>query len=111
MSRRDLIDPELRGPLDALVAMMPGGFNTIGDIVERRAVVARLLGAVEIPANPNVAAEDRVVPGPEGEPDITVRIYRPAAAGVSRDPARRAVRDNRTCRRTLCRARTAPSSR
>ena len=80
MSRRDLIDPELRGPLDALVAMMPGGFNTIGDIVERRAVVARLLGAVEIPANPNVAAEDRVVPGPEGEPDITVRIYRPAAS-------------------------------
>ena len=35
---------------------------------------------MEIPPNPNVAAEDRTVPGPEGEPDITVRIYRPAAA-------------------------------
>ena len=80
MSRRDLIDPELRAPLDALLAAMPGGFNAIPDIVARRAAAAQLLGSIEVPPNPNVTAEDRVIPGPDGEPDITVRIYRPVAA-------------------------------
>jgi acetyl esterase/lipase len=77
MSRRDLIDPEARVPLDALLEVMPGGFNSIPDIVERRAALAQLLAAVEVPPNPNVTSEDRTVPGPEGEPDITVRVYRP----------------------------------
>jgi len=39
MSRRDLIDPESRVPLDALLEVMPGGFNAIPDIVARRAAV------------------------------------------------------------------------
>jgi len=30
--------------------------------------------------NPDVAKEDRTVPGPDGDPDITVRIYRPVNA-------------------------------
>ena len=77
MSRRDLIDPEARVPLDQLLELMPGGFNSIPDIVERRAALAQLLAAVEVPPNPNVTSEDRTVPGPEGEPDITVRVYRP----------------------------------
>ena len=77
MSRRDLIDPEARVPLDQLLEVMPGGFNTIPDIEQRRAALAQLLGAIEVPPNPNVTSEDRTVPGPDGEPDITVRIYRP----------------------------------
>ncbi|MEV4834615.1 alpha/beta hydrolase [Nonomuraea sp. NPDC049486] len=80
MTPRDLIDPESRGPLDALLGMLPGGFNTIPDIVQRRAVVSGLLGAMEVPDNPNVVKEDRTIPGPDGEPDIAVRIYRPADA-------------------------------
>jgi acetyl esterase/lipase len=80
MSRRDLIDPDVREPLDLLQQAIPGGFNTIPDIVERRAVVAQLLSALEVPPNPNVATEDRTVPGPEGAPDIRVRIYRPVDA-------------------------------
>lgn len=80
MSRRDLIDPDVREPLDLLQQAIPGGFNTIPDIVERRAAVAQLLSALEVPPNPNVAAEDRTVPGPEGAPDIRVRIYRPVDA-------------------------------
>ncbi|TXK41369.1 alpha/beta hydrolase [Nonomuraea sp. C10] len=80
MTPRDLIDPESRGPLDALLDMLPGGFNTIPDIVQRRAVVSGLLGAMEVPDNPNVVKEDRTIPGPDGEPDIAVRIYRPADA-------------------------------
>jgi len=49
MSRRDLIDPEVREPLDQLLQAIPGGFNSIPDIVQRRAAVAQLLAALEIP--------------------------------------------------------------
>jgi acetyl esterase/lipase len=80
MSRRDLIDPESRPPLDQLIEALPGGFNAIPDIVARRAAVTQMMGAVEIPPNPNVTSEDRTVPGPDGAPDIKVRIYRPARA-------------------------------
>ena len=83
MSRRHLIDPECRGPLDALLEAVPGGFNAIPDIVARRAAMDWLLGAIERPENPNVIKEDRSVPGPDGEPDITVRIYRPVGASTT----------------------------
>ncbi len=75
MSRRHLIDPDVREPLDQLLEVMPGGFNSIPDIVQRRAAVTQLLAALEIPPNPNVTSQDRTVPGPDGAPDITVRIY------------------------------------
>jgi acetyl esterase/lipase len=75
VSRRDLIDPELRPPLDQLLEALPGGFNAIPDITARRAALDQL--AVELPPNENVAIADQAVPGPEGEPEITVRIYRP----------------------------------
>jgi acetyl esterase/lipase len=77
MSRRDLIDPDSRGPLDQLMAMMPGGFNSIPGIVERREAEAQLFAGIEVPPNPNVTSQDRAVAGPDGAPEITVRIYRP----------------------------------
>jgi acetyl esterase/lipase len=77
MSRRDLIDPDARVPLDGLLEALPGGFNAIADIVQRRAAAEAMLSGIEVPDNPNVTREDRTVPGPEGDPDITVRIYRP----------------------------------
>ncbi|MEV8510287.1 alpha/beta hydrolase [Actinoplanes sp. NPDC051475] len=83
MSRRELIDPEVRVPLDLLVQALPGGFNAIADIVERRAAVEAMLGAIEVPENPDVVKEDRTVPGPQGEPDISVRIYRPRHAATA----------------------------
>jgi acetyl esterase/lipase len=83
MSRRDLIDPESRQPLDQLLAAMPGGFNAIPDIVARRDVAAQMLAAIEVPPNENVTHEDRVVPGPAGAPDISVRVYRPVNASGS----------------------------
>lgn len=83
MSRRDLIDPEARVPLDQLLEVLPGGFNAIPDIVQRRQALTNVLGAVEAPPNPNVRSEDRVVPGPEGAPDITLRIYHPVNAAGS----------------------------
>jgi acetyl esterase/lipase len=80
MSRRDLIDPESRQPLDELLAVMPGGFNAIPDIVARRDVFAQMIAAIEVPPNQNVTHEDRTVPGPAGAPDIGVRVYRPVNA-------------------------------
>src|SRR6185437_15395735 len=65
---------------DLLQQAIPGGFNTIPDIVVRRATVSQMLASMEIPPNPNVRSEDRAVPGPEGAPDISVRIYRPVDA-------------------------------
>ena len=94
MSRRDLIDPELRPPLDQLLAVMPGGFNTIPDIVERRGALEQLGLAQELPPNPTVAISEQTVPGPAGAPDITLRIYRPVerpqpASGPLLHPRRR----------------------
>jgi len=53
MSRRDLIDPESRSTLDALLEAIPGGFNAIPDITARRATVQQMLAAIEVPQNPN----------------------------------------------------------
>ena len=72
MSRRDLIDPESLVPLDALLEVMPGGFNAIPDIVARRAAVQQIFAMLPVVENPDVVKEDRTVPGPDGEPDITV---------------------------------------
>ena len=80
MSRRDHIDPDVRGPLDQLLQLMPGGFNAVADIVERRAAALQLLAALEVPPNPNVVSADRAIPGPHGAPDITMRVYRPVDA-------------------------------
>jgi acetyl esterase/lipase len=80
MSRRDLIDPESRPPLEGLLQLLPGGFNAIPDIVQRRAAVTGMLAALETSPNTNVTTEDRAVPGPEGAPDIRLRIYRPVVS-------------------------------
>lgn len=77
---QDRIDPESKVPLDQLLQAMPGGFNAISDIVQRRAALKAALATMEAPENENVTREDRAVPGPPGEPDISVRIYRPKGA-------------------------------
>ena len=78
-AQRDRLDPASREPLEMLLAAIPGGFNAIPDIVERRAVVDGLLAAqmADLPPNDRVVTEDRLIPGPEGAPDIPVRIYTP----------------------------------
>ena len=80
MSNPVQLDPESQAALELLLQALPGGFNAIPDIVARRATVEQMLAMMEIPENPNVAKDDRTVPGPAGEPDISVRIYRPRNA-------------------------------
>ncbi|MBA4025334.1 MAG: alpha/beta hydrolase [Gordonia sp.] len=61
---------------------MPGGFNAIADIVARRAAIANLTVGVASESSPGqqVDTEDQSVPGLDGEPNVRVRIYRPADA-------------------------------
>src|ERR1700712_4781439 len=82
LSRRELIDAEARVPLDQLLEALPGGFNAIADIVQRRATVEAMLAGIEVPDNPNVVKQDRTVPGPQGDPDISVRVYKPGASAT-----------------------------
>jgi acetyl esterase/lipase len=70
---RNRLDPASREPLEGLLAAIPGGFNAIPDIVQRREVVSQL--RVEPELDSRVTFEDRVIPGPSG--DQKVRIYAP----------------------------------
>jgi hypothetical protein len=76
MSRRHLIHPDVRDPLEQLLAAIPGGFNSIPDIVQRRATVTHLLAAMEIPPNPNVTSEDR-----QERDSVELRDHRHRALG------------------------------
>jgi acetyl esterase/lipase len=69
--QRNRLDPTSREPLEGLLTVMPGGFNSIADIVQRREVVGQLL--VEPELDKNVNMEDRVIAGPAG--DQKIRIY------------------------------------
>jgi len=74
---RDRLDPASREPLEGLLAAIPGGFNAIADINQRREVVSQLLVEPELDAR--VEMHNRVIPGPAG--DQKIRIYRPTKGG------------------------------
>lgn len=78
MTDRSRLDPESTVPLDGLLQAIPGGFNAIPEINERRATVAGLMAAAEVPENPNVSFEEHMAPGPAG--DIKVWVYSPKNA-------------------------------
>jgi acetyl esterase/lipase len=82
MSQRDRIDLECRGPLEQMLKALPGGLNSVADIVARRKAFRDMMAGMADgrPPNNRVVAEDQMVPGPEGAPEVHVRIYRPAAA-------------------------------
>jgi acetyl esterase/lipase len=75
---RARLDAVSREPLEGLLAVMPGGFNSIPDIVQRREVVGSLL--VEPDLDPRLTMEERTIPGAAG--DQQIRIYRPRAQGT-----------------------------
>jgi len=66
MSEKEQIDTESVAPLNALLEAMPGGFNAIADIVERRAAVSEVFATVHYAGSRHNADK------------IEVRIYRPA---------------------------------
>lgn len=74
MATYDGIDPESRIPLSEILEKIPGGFNSIPDIVERRAAVSRVMSENPAPENPGIATLDFQAPGPECE--LTIRVFR-----------------------------------
>ena len=75
VSTRERVDSESRIPLEGLLQVMPGGFNAIPDIVQRRAVLSQMLSATPVPENPNIEISNHIAKGPAG--DIAVRVYSP----------------------------------
>jgi acetyl esterase/lipase len=78
---RDRMDPQLIDGLDAfLAATGPRGLAGIDDPAERRATFGELMAAGGVEPDPNVATSDHLVPGPPGDPEVRVRVYRPVGA-------------------------------
>jgi acetyl esterase/lipase len=76
---RDLIeflDPELKGPIKMMLSQLrPMSFD---DLPAARAASKQMMEAIkmQVPAIPGVITKDLTIPGTEGSPDVTVRIYR-----------------------------------
>ena len=75
------IAPDFAAPLSMLLQLLPGGLNAAPDIAGRRQTMEALVGALAAspPPTPGVVAEDRSIPGWDGDPDVGVRVFRPEA--------------------------------
>ncbi|MBM4761231.1 alpha/beta hydrolase [Bacillus sp. B15-48] len=76
------LDPELAPavePMQAIFGEIDKASLTLEDIpVMRKALASALAGmATNGVQNPNIICEERRIPGPEGDPDVRVKIYRP----------------------------------
>jgi acetyl esterase/lipase len=78
MSMHHRLDPELAAPLAAWYEATQGGIN-LHDIPAARRMMADLAAAQMATARPleGISTADRQVPGPEGAPEVFVRIYQP----------------------------------
>jgi acetyl esterase/lipase len=76
------LDPELAAVLETLPAE---GFLNWQDLAGTRAAMEQMLAALtaDVPDSPSVSKQDRTAPGPDGAPEVPVRVYRPVhAAGA-----------------------------
>ncbi|MFP3989833.1 alpha/beta hydrolase [Streptomyces sp. E11-3] len=75
----DRLAPDVRGLVDLISAVFPDLGNTVTDAAEARRILA---AAPEPPWQPLQvgSVEDRTIPGPEGAPEIPVRVYLPDPA-------------------------------
>ncbi len=73
----ELLDSELKDPIKIMLSQMPP--MSFDDLPAARAASKQMMSAMksQLPVNPGVITEDRTISGPEGSPDVTVRIYRP----------------------------------
>ena len=78
MSLWNRIDKESKGPLEALWEALPGGLNSIPDIVTRRAAMSAYRAAVPKADFPNLDVTEHTYAGPAG--DLTLRLYQPKSA-------------------------------
>ncbi len=72
-------DPELAGALELIKAMISPGL-TLDEIAEvRQGPGIQMLADLDLTMGGTFEVEDRRVPGPQGEPDISLLICRPTA--------------------------------
>ncbi len=71
-----ITDPQLAAGLAAFEDAVPGGL-TLDDIPARRLFLDELTAAMaaQVPDIPGITSTDYDVPGPDGAPDVMVRIY------------------------------------
>lgn len=83
MTIQNRIDPASSLALEELLNTLPGGFNAIEDIKERRNVINSLVRMMtaELPPIDNIVIEDRNIAAPDALLELVVRIYKPT--GVS----------------------------
>ncbi|MGP4091669.1 alpha/beta hydrolase [Streptomyces sp. KR55] len=76
-------DPELAAALELVKEMMPTQF-TLDTIQAQREVAAmQMLAGVDLTSGGAFEAEDRLVPGPEGAPEVSLLICRPVTPATS----------------------------
>ncbi|WP_219463831.1 alpha/beta hydrolase [Nonomuraea rhizosphaerae] len=85
MAHHPNLDPELRAALDNAPVPLPvvDLADPDLDLSANRAQINALLAAAP-PAETEVAIEERHVPGPDGAPDVRLRIYRPPGPATDR---------------------------
>ena len=73
-----ITDPELATGLAVFEQLIPGGI-TLDDIPATRSFLEAFNAAMatQMPDIPGVATSDHYAPGPDGAPDVMVRIYQP----------------------------------
>ncbi|MCX6194185.1 MAG: alpha/beta hydrolase [Cytophagales bacterium] len=73
------IDPESKLGLDALSKMLPGGFQAVPEITQRRAIIKQIFYS-NVQGHPDVIITDYKVPGLNNAPDILIRVFTPKSA-------------------------------
>src|SRR3954471_12048612 len=76
-------DPELSAALDMIRDVVSPGFTPDEIETARQGAGIQLLSDFDVTVDGAFEAEDRVVPGPAGEPDISLLICRPASPAAA----------------------------
>ncbi len=76
-SLRERLDPELKGPIEMMLNQPQ--LMSFDDLPAARAASVQMIAAMkaQLPDIQGVVTKDRTIRGPEGAPDLTIRIYRP----------------------------------
>ncbi|WP_043631799.1 alpha/beta hydrolase [Nonomuraea candida] len=78
------LDPELRAGIEQFpLASTDFSAVSVEDLVANRTQMNAVLAAMPTPET-RVSIENRMVPGPEGAPDVRLRVYRPEEPGEGR---------------------------
>lgn len=74
MNFEQRLDPELRAAFAAMSA--PGDLTS--DVVTKRLAIAKAVAASPVPPPAHITIENRLIPGPQGAPEVGIRLYTPS---------------------------------